>query len=148
VLAAALVIGAVVLWNVLGVGDETDTPTDQPTRQRSSSQGTPSETPTQTPTQTPTPTPTEEPTTETVTVDEADYVGSDISDAEAALRELGLKVRKEKVDNPGDQTEGAVAAVDPTGTLDQGETVTVSYYDKVPPGLEVPLTPTDSASPQ
>ena len=33
-----------------------------------------------------------------------------------------------ELDNPGTETEGAVASVDPDGELQEGDPVTVSYY--------------------
>jgi serine/threonine-protein kinase len=80
-----------------------------------------------------------------VEVDEAAYVGRDVKDVESALRDLGLKVRKEKVDNPGAETENAVLGVDPSGTLEEGDTVTVSYWGKpqvTETPSETPTTPT------
>jgi len=101
-------------------------PTDSPTR---------TESPTQSPTDSPSPTESPTETTEepgTVEVDEDDYVGRDHKDVEAELRELGLKPKGEKVDNDGGSTEGAVESLDPTGTLQEGDEITVYYYDKAP----------------
>lgn len=67
---------------------------------------------------------------ETVTVEEGDYVGDPVDDAEQRLKDLGLKPKKEKIDNPGDEEEDTVASVSPTGELEPGTEVTLEYYDK------------------
>ncbi|KRF37561.1 serine/threonine protein kinase [Nocardioides sp. Soil805] len=133
-LALALAVAVLVALQVLG---DDPAPDDTPDQQ------TPSQTPSRTPSESPSETPTETPETTTVEVDEAAYLGRDVKEVEAALRELGLKVRKEKVDNPGDETQDAVLGVDPSGTLEEGDTVTVSYWDKPAP-TETPTTPTET----
>ena len=140
ILAVVVLVGGLVLWQLLADGDDT---TDDPKRDR---------TPTQTaePTQTETSEPAEEPAT--VEVDEGDYLGADVSEVEQTLRDLGLEVARDRLDNPGDEAENAVAGVDPSGTLAEGDRVTVSYWGPPPetptdePPSETPTqTPTDPA---
>jgi serine/threonine-protein kinase len=129
------VVLAVLLAVWLGArGDDTDT---------SSSDASPSQTPTQTPRQTPTETPTQtpsettsEPSPEptTVEVDPDDYIGLKAKDAEKQLRELGLVPELVELENTGEAEKDTVADVQPSGTLEEGDTVTVSYYGKPPPG--------------
>lgn len=107
-------------------GDTTPSPT--PSR---STTPTPTET-SQTPTETPTSEPAPEPTT--VEVDPADYIGLRAKDAEKQLRELGLEPVLAELDNTGEAEKDTVADVSPSGTLEEGDTVTVSYYGKPPPG--------------
>lgn len=75
-----------------------------------------------------------------ITIDVSAYVGKPVADVRAALSALGLSSRVVTVDNPGDQREGTVAAVRPTGTVRVGETITVDVWgtakteDKPKPG--------------
>jgi serine/threonine-protein kinase len=78
---------------------------------------------------------------ETVTIDRNDYIGRDVPDVEKELKDLGLKVDRNQLDNPGTAQENAVQSVDPDGRLDKGATVTVSYYGAPP----LPASPTTSA---
>ena len=39
-----------------------------------------------------------------------------------------------ELENPGDQTEGIVVSVEPSGTLEEGDEVSVSFYGKAPKG--------------
>ncbi|QZY29180.1 protein kinase domain-containing protein [Nocardioides coralli] len=70
---------------------------------------------------------------ETFDIDESDYVGRDVKDVEQELKDLGLKVEKEKLDNDGSQEDDTVESVDPTSGLQEGDTVTVRYWDKAGP---------------
>lgn len=154
VLAVGALVGGVALWQGLG-DDDTGTPDRTPSQSPTTTPDKrPSESPTKTPTQSPespsdTPSPSESPTTETVQVDEADYLGSDVAAVEQALRAAGLEVSRTRLDNPGDEVENTVAAVNPTGTLEEGALVTVSFWGPAPPPdqTETPL-PTDGASTQ
>ena len=134
ILLGVLVVAAIVAIALLAGGDEGEP--DQPTQPSASQQ--PSEQPTEQPTQSePTPPPTSEaspsPTEDsTVEVDESDYVGRDVDDVEAELTDLGLQVRRDEQQNPGDEEEDTVESVDPSGTLQEGETVTVSYWGPPP----------------
>ncbi|HXH80956.1 protein kinase domain-containing protein [Nocardioides sp.] len=123
-LAAVVVAGALIIWQ-LSSADDADDARDPVTTPSQSNR-----TQTEPPAETATETPTEPPAESDIEVDEADYVGSDLKDAEARLRELGLEVDKEKLDNPGDQVEDTVAGVDPTGQLVEGDTVTLTYWGK------------------
>ena len=80
-------------------------------------------------------------------ISEGDYVGRDIKDVSAELKSLGLKVQPVKLDNPGDQTEGIVDSLTPTGALDPGTQVSVSYWGKPPPETTQPTTPTTPTTP-
>ena len=78
-----------------------------------------------------------------VEIDEDDYVGKPRAVARAALRALGLQVTEDEVDNPGDEDEGTVAGVDPSGSVDKGSTVTLTYYGAKP---STPSTPSPTPS--
>ena len=127
-------------------GDNTPSQGQSPSPDRSPSQSpsqtptdTPTETPTESPSETPSETPTETPTeTEpaTVEVDPAAYVGRDRKDVEKELRDLGLEPVAVELDNPGDQPDGIVDSVEPSGTLQEGDQVTVSFWGKIPPGQQ------------
>jgi hypothetical protein len=41
-----------------------------------------------------------------------------------------------ELENPGDQQDGIVDSVEPSGTLEEGDQVTVSFWGKVPPGQQ------------
>jgi serine/threonine-protein kinase len=138
ILLALLVVAAIVVVAVLANGeDQPESPAAGPTEQSSQPTQQPTTQESQ-PTQEPSPTPTED---NTVEVDESDYVGRDVDDVEGELKDLGLKVRKDEQDNPGDEEEDSVEGVDPSGTLQEGDTVTVSYWGPPPPE-EQPLPPT------
>jgi len=107
-------------------------PTSQPTQQPSTQ---PPSTQASQPTQQPSPT-----EDNTVQVDESDYVGRDVDEVEADLQDLGLNVRRDEQTNPGDEQEDSVEGVDPSGTLQEGDTVTVSYWGP-PPTEQPPTTP-------
>jgi serine/threonine protein kinase len=132
-LVVVAVVAALVFTQLANSGDEPNTPTG-PTSHASS----------------PTTSPTKEssspssPTTDAdaVTIDAADYIGRDIQDVEQELRGLGLKVARERVNNPGDQTENTVENVSPDGDLRKGDRVTVTYWGKAP--KTEPTTPATS----
>jgi serine/threonine-protein kinase len=81
-----------------------------------------------------------------VEIDEGDYLGRPVDDVVADLRDLGLKVDTEPVDNPGDEDADTVASVSPTRGLVEGDTVTVEYYREAEPTSEPP-SETSSGSP-
>jgi len=108
-------------------------PTSQPTQQPSTQ---PPSTQASQPTQQPSPT-----EDNTVQVDESDYVGRDVDEVEADLQDLGLNVRRDEQTNPGDEQEDSVEGVDPSGTLQEGDTVTVSYWGPPPTEQQPPTTP-------
>ena len=107
-------------------------PTSQPTQQPSTQPSTQASQPTQEPS------PSED---NTVQVDESDYVGRDVDAVEAELQDLGLNVQRDEQTNPGDEEEDSVNGVDPSGTLQEGDTVTVSYWGP-PPIEQQPQPPT------
>ena len=59
-------------------------------------------------------------------------MGRPVGDVEADLRGQGLSVTLDELDNDGTQEEGAVESVNPTGTLQEGDTVTVRYWGQAP----------------
>jgi tRNA A-37 threonylcarbamoyl transferase component Bud32 len=137
VLLGLLVVAAIVIVALLAGGDE-----DQP-EPPAARQSEPTKQPTQTEPTTPeqtqgSPTPTED---NTVQVDESDYVGRDVDEVEDELTDLGLQVRRDEQDNPGDEEEDSVEGVNPSGTLEEGDAVTVTYWGPPPPE-ETPGPPT------
>ncbi len=138
ILLGLLVVAAIVAVALLAGADD-DQP-DPPAAQRSEPTNQPTQSDPSTPEQPQSsqPSPTED---NTVQVDESDYVGRDVDEVEDELKDLGLKVRKDQQDNPGDEEEDSVEGVDPSGTLEEGDTVTVTYWGKPPPE-EQPLPPT------
>jgi serine/threonine-protein kinase len=138
-LVAAIVLIAVL---VATAGDDDEPTTTEPT---TSAPTTSAPTTEDTPTEETTSAPAE------VQIDEDDYLGRPVDDVVAELRDLGLRVETQPVDNPGDEEADTVAAVRPTGTLAEGDTVTVEYYREAEP-TEEPSdtgtpTPSDTASP-
>ena len=142
VIGIVAVLAAVLLAVWLGTRDgsePTGTTTQSPQQSQSPSPSkSPTESPSQTPTESPTETPSPEPTT--VEVDPAAYVGRNAKDVEKELRDLGLEPELVELENPGDAEKDVVADVSPSGTLDEGTTVTVTYYGKpakpTPPGKD------------
>jgi serine/threonine protein kinase len=149
VIALVVIAVLIVLLLTRGTGDDDpgDDITDTPT-QSSSAPSSPSE---------PATTATED---TTVRIDESQYLNRPLNDVQRELADLGLRVNTERVDNPGDQIEGDVESVNPTGALQVGDTVTVTFWGPVPPESpsesasesespsESPAeTPTDSTSP-
>jgi eukaryotic-like serine/threonine-protein kinase len=128
-----ILLGVLVVAGIVAVALLADSGEDQPdppaaTRSEPTSQ------PTQQPsTQETQPTQESSPTEDnTVQVDESDYVGRDVDEVEAELQDLGLNVRRDEQTNPGDEQEDSVESVDPSGTLQEGDTVTVSYWGPPP----------------
>jgi eukaryotic-like serine/threonine-protein kinase len=138
VAAAIIALAAIAL-----TGDDTgdEDPGGEQTRDRTPATTEPTEEPTTEPTQEePSETPPETPTEEepdTFDIDEGDYVGRDVKDVEAELRDLGLRVKKEKLDNDGSNEEDTVDSVEPTSDLQEGDEVTVRYWDKATPVEEL-----------
>jgi len=86
-----------------------------------------------------------------VQIDEGDYLGRPVEDVVGALRDKGLKVDTQPIDNPGDEEADTVASVSPTSGLVEGDTVTVEFYREAEPTSEPPpssdtSTPTPSES--
>ncbi len=83
----------------------------------------------------------------TVTVDEGDYLGRQVDDAAGALDDLGLNASRNEVANDGSLEEGEVVAVDPTGEVPEGSTVTLSFAGAAPEEPSSPATPQPTATP-
>ena len=67
-------------------------------------------------------------------MDPAAYLGRKVKDVEKELDRLGLVPETVELENPGDVEKDTVADVSPSGTLEEGDTVTISYYGKPPAG--------------
>jgi eukaryotic-like serine/threonine-protein kinase len=130
ILLGVLVVAGLVAVALLAGADEEQP--DPPAAQRSQPTTQPTQTDPSTPEQpqSSAASPTED---NTVQVDESDYVGRDVDEVEDELTDLGLNVRRDEQDNPGDEEEDSVESVDPSGTLEEGDTVTVSYWGPPPP---------------
>jgi serine/threonine-protein kinase len=133
-LVAAVILIAVL---VATAGDEdepttSDSTTSAPTSSAPTTEDTPSEETSSAPAE--------------VQIDEDDYLGRPVDDVAAELRDLGLRVQTEPVDNPGDEEADTVASVSPTGTLAEGDTVTVEYYREAEPTDEPTQEPTQEPS--
>jgi serine/threonine-protein kinase len=106
----------------------------------------PEEDPTRTPPRSQSQEPTEEPTTPsapaTVEVTESDYTGRDYREVQERLSDLGLSPVLNELSNDGNQEPGIVDGVNPTGTLTEGDQITISYWGPRP---ETP-TPTTTPS--
>jgi hypothetical protein len=140
--AAAIAVAAV----MLNSGDDETPSRDGGPTTRSSRTEKSSATTESTPTEPTTPTTTAD---ETVEVNADDYVGRDRFDVEADLERMGLKVRFDEDTNPGGETEDIVTSLNPTGTLDVGDTVDVHFWGPEPttPSTSAETTtPSDTAS--
>jgi serine/threonine-protein kinase len=126
-----LLLLGIVIWAIAaGNGDDEPTATDQPTTAESTPQQQstqPSETPSETPSQS------SEPAPQTVTVNPDDYVGRKKKDVERELRDLGLVVTTQEVENTEGGEKDTVTSVDPNGELQEGDSVTVSFLGKPAP---------------
>ncbi len=129
VLLALVVAAAIVALIVIAaMGDDENDPRD-PQSPRSSATDTPDETPPESPTDTVSETPEESPTeAETFDIDESDYLDRPFPEVEQELKDLGLVVQKEDLDNDGTHEKDTVAGVSPTTGLSEGDTVTVSVW--------------------
>jgi serine/threonine protein kinase len=132
VLVAMIVLVVLVITQNDNGPDPTDDVTQSPTRS-SSAPSSPSE-------------PTTSATTAdtTIVLDEDDYVDRPIGDVERELGNLGLRVDKQQIDNPGGHIEGDVQSLNPTGSVSKGDTITVTFWGPEP--VESP-TPTPSETP-
>ena len=130
----AVLLALLVAWWLGSRSDETaaEDSSGTPSRTASPSKSpppSPSQTPTKTPSQSPTETPVEpEPTT--VEVDPATYIGLRAKDTDKQLRELGLETELVELANTGEAEKDVVADVSPSGTLEEGDLVTISFYGK------------------
>ena len=138
-LTVALVAAVVLVVVLLLTGDDGDEePADGPSSTPPTSQ-------------------TSEPTTEpatptepaTVEVDEADYVGRDYREVRERLDDLGLSPVLNELDNDGTHEAGTVDGLNPTGSLSEGDSITISYWGEAP-ATEEPTpepTPTETQTP-
>jgi eukaryotic-like serine/threonine-protein kinase len=134
VLAVIALVAIVVLLFLIFMDDGgDDDPSDEQT----------SETPSQSSSAPSSSAPTSEATSEdtSVVLDASDYVGRPLGDVERELGDLGLRVNSQQVDNPGGKIEGDVSALNPTGRVEQGDTITVSYWGPEPTPTEPTTTP-------
>ena len=138
-LTIALVAAVVLVVVLLLTGDDgSEEPADEPTSSAPTSQS--SE-------------PTTEPATPTapatVEVDEADFVGRDYREVRERLEDLGLRPVLNELDNDGSREAGAVDGLNPTGSLSEGDSITISYWGEAPETTEPTPepTPTESESP-
>jgi len=96
--------------------------------------------------------PSKSPKVKTFDLDESQYVGRNVDDVLAELRNLGLKPHAKAVDNDGSHVADTVSDLDPTRNLKAGDSVLVRYYGSAPEPSETPtpsdtLTPTETPSP-
>ncbi|MET0726498.1 MAG: protein kinase [Leifsonia sp.] len=116
-LLAIVLIGTIIAFAVNGSGNTPPETTTPPAT-------------TAAPSKTPTPTPT--PTSTKIPVNEADFVGLSSADARAKAQGLGLNVSVETGNAATDPAAvDTVYAVNPTGNLDPGSTVTFTVYGAV-----------------
>src|SRR5699024_2515075 len=73
----------------------------------------------------PEPEPSETETVATVEIVAADYVGRDVEEVTAELEELGFNVEAEERDDS--EAYGTVIALTPTGEVEEGEDITVTF---------------------
>jgi len=134
-LVAAIVL---IVWLVLQGRDDDDpepgtTDSSTPTSSAPTTEDTPSETSSSAPAP--------------INLDEGEYVGRNVDEVSADLRDLGLKVDAQPVDNPDGEEADTVRSVSPTNGLAEGDTVTVEYYREAEPTSEPPSSDTSSPSP-
>jgi eukaryotic-like serine/threonine-protein kinase len=67
-----------------------------------------------------------------VKVDAAAYRGRPLAEVRKELQGLDLVVKDRTVSNPGGRTAGTVAALDPTGAVPVGSTITLDVWGPVP----------------
>jgi beta-lactam-binding protein with PASTA domain len=77
-------------------------------------------------------------TSATVVVDPKKYVGQPVEEVQSALRKLGLDTRVEDRANPGDQSEGTVAALDSSGKVATGSVVVLAVWGAPPAAKDEP----------
>ncbi|MWB97462.1 PASTA domain-containing protein, partial [Agromyces seonyuensis] len=111
----AIVLIGTVIALLVNNGAQDDPPSTSPERTTATTRPTNTTTPSQTP--------------KTVEVNEADYLGMNIDDAEAALEDLGLQVSRQAGSPATDPTAAnTVSGVSPTGAVPAGDTVTLTYF--------------------
>jgi serine/threonine protein kinase len=133
IVAGLLVLLVVVLLLVTRPWESDDTAVQQPATPTASTTASsaPSPTESDTPSDTPTSSASASQTSQS-TIDPDDYVGQPVAEARSQLRALGMQTTTQTVDNPGDQDEGTVAGLSPTGQVDKGSTITLQAYGPPP----------------
>jgi eukaryotic-like serine/threonine-protein kinase len=147
---ALLVLLAILITVLLLRDNDSGTPTPTPTPSVTSESPTPAPT-----TSSPSPSPTTQPPTTPPTtpppttpakipVNANDYIGQTVNSARSSLQLLGLNVRVPG--NPG--PNATVSNVSPTGNLNPGTEVTLSWTEPTtPPPTTPPVSPTSAAVP-
>jgi serine/threonine-protein kinase len=129
------VLAAILIAWLLMRGNADDVPPPEPVApSTSATTGTPSQSPTVSE------------TPQTFNLDEGQYVGRDIDEVLAELRDQGLRPRAREIPNPGDQPADSVAAISPTTGLQEGDRVDVAYYGRPAP-TESPTSQSPSQEP-
>ncbi len=134
-LLALVLIGTIIALIANPPGTTTTTPTSAP--------------PSATATATPTPTPTET-TSDRVALDPSELQGRTKDVVEARLTELGLVLdARDGTVAPSAEQEGLAYSVTPSGNVQVGETITVSFYSLIPepPSASKPPAMTTSPGP-
>jgi serine/threonine-protein kinase len=135
--AAVVLIGLIALVAALSAGNDPSNSPSVPTSSKTKPAS-----PTTTASSPPAPTSSVD---DTVQVNEGDYVGEDVHQAESELKALGLTVSTSELSNDGTQQENTVESVDPNGTLHKSDEVTISYWGK--PELPKPTPPGHTKKP-
>jgi eukaryotic-like serine/threonine-protein kinase len=140
---AALAVVAVVLLLLFRPWEDDNATTPGPTPATHSAKPTPTRSASPSPSESATSdSPSSSPTktaTPQVEIDPDAYVGKPVDQARSQLRAMGMQTTTQTVDNPGDQDEGTVAGVSPTGQVDKGSTITLQVYG--PPPDDTPSKP-------
>ncbi|MGZ4753180.1 MAG: PASTA domain-containing protein, partial [Oryzihumus sp.] len=126
--AALAVLVVVVLIAMLSGGDGQTPAADAGAQGSAGATASPSSSPSSSPSASPT----------GPVVRRADYVGQPHDQAKKALEGLGYTVQETKVANPGNQVEGTVADVSPTGVVPTGSPITLSVWDTAPKAAPAP----------
>jgi serine/threonine-protein kinase len=146
---AALAVVVVVLLLLFRPWEDDTATTPDPTPAKNTAAPTPKRSTGPTRSATPSDSPSSSPTesaTPQVEVNPDAYIGKPVDQARSQLHAMGLQTTTQTVDNPGDQDEGTVAGVSPTGQVDQGSTITLQVYG--PPPDDKPSKPGKSDKPK
>ncbi len=140
VLLVLALVAAIILIIVVATqasNDDDPTPSDATSSAPTSSAPTTEDTPTEETSSAPA----------EVEINEGDYLGRNVDVVASELRDKGLEVDTQPIDNPGDEEADTVASVSPTSGLVEGDTVTVEYYREAEPTSEPPTTEPTSEPP-
>ncbi|MCQ2000184.1 protein kinase domain-containing protein [Arthrobacter zhaoxinii] len=129
-----LILAGVVAFFILtgSESDEDPAPAASSSAASPSRSPSPSKTPSETPSETPTPsatpsqTPSATPSDETIVLDSANYAGRPVNDVYSELISLGFQVQRLPVSD-ANIAEGTVIEVNPSGSLERGDAVTITY---------------------